>query len=1204
MKPHTEDSPYRGLNPFLKEHHLYFRGREGWSEAIIDSLIVSRLTVLCGGSGAGKTSLLRAGVEHNLIERCPKAAWAGYKSRPPTPELAVIVFPSIEAQSGSVAQKRSWSDSNPLNSLMQEINEQLDNIAAASKLSQDRDFVRFLQKSTERIGGRYASGKLYVILDQFEQYLEYHPSEEKGEGSFDEEFPKAVNRLNLDTHFLIVIRGDQLARLDRFVGSIPRLFDNLWRLKHLDLKSAKAAIEEPIRIYNERHLSPQQVKIRSDLVEEVLQKVQKDQGLGQDENAPCGSARTESSEQVGPPIETAYLQLVMDELWKRRKESPVLDKALLEECGGVDGIAKKLVETNLEKLPYIQKRAMAEAFRYLITPSGIRLSQSLPDLHKSIDVDITEEELSNALESLVEARILSSAPIPYKPGNDPIPGYEIIHDLLAKALLAWIGQYRRQHDLHLAWVIPSLAAQAIIQHSRWRLDEQALLLALHAYCFNKKGDGRFLAQVDHALRTVLNRDHFCRVLKGHRQGVVAVALSPDGKWLATGGFDNSLRLWDLHNKGYFQILKPQHEDHVWSVAFSQDSRKLASGSQDKTIHVFEITEAGEIKLFRNLRLKNEEHAVVWSIAFNHDGKYLASGHGDRKIRLWNLQENDPSPEVLPELESNVRALAFSPQCPKPEDSNKLIAGIDNGDLKLWWNPFGNTLADKRPSEYFDNMKRAITSVAFSRFFEGEFENKQIIAYSNKSGRIKYRNVYNFNEEKDIHELKAGTSVRSISISQDGRQLATSSEDGTVRLWSLSQLPDLPGLEGHSSRINAVAYGPAYLSSASDNGTVRLWELKEPEAQPQKLKWHTRRVSTLAFSPDGKRLASGSSDNKDARVILWNEKWEPRVVFNGQGQGIGAVAFSTDSLWFAVGSHDTQVRLGDQNGQDLKLIGYGTDKHQDIISSLAFSPIGPGGKCTWLASGSPDKKIKLWNLEQGCSGPSLTAGNGVNTLAFGPPGPILVAACQNGNVYLWESPFNEPKQVEQVLAEKGEGEASALALSNDGRWLAFGGKNGVVYLLDLSAWKQGKRAKPIELRGHELGTQVNVLSFSSDGQMLASGGSDHMICLWNPSLPKNLPVVLGGHEAAVHTLAFSPSDNRLASGGDDNQILLWIARTDDLAKIAHDKIWRDDLNDEEWLRFVGEDIPGKDIPFKPVFSTMETAKSGNDCQPLSPRIPVE
>ncbi len=176
-------------------------------------------------------------------------------------------------------------------------------------------FVEFLA-AAELIGDEDRNGKLFIILDQFEEYFLYHP-EEKGEGTFFTEFLSAVNRP--DINFLISIREDSLAQLDRFKARIPSLFDNYLRIENLDTKSAYDAIEKPIDKYNELSLSEQPIKIEENLVKVVIDEVSQVSQVLTGGNGLGGLEKRRNH--LEKQIETPYLQLVMTRLWEEEMKA-------------------------------------------------------------------------------------------------------------------------------------------------------------------------------------------------------------------------------------------------------------------------------------------------------------------------------------------------------------------------------------------------------------------------------------------------------------------------------------------------------------------------------------------------------------------------------------------------------------------------------------------------------------------------------------------------------------------------------------------------------------------------------------------------------------------------------------------------------------------------------------------------------------------
>jgi hypothetical protein len=411
--------PYRGLAPFREQDAEFFFGRDRERDVICANLIAWPLTLLYGPTGVGKSSVLQAGVLPHLRKQ-RRYDLDGNSS----PESVVVVF-------------NSWRDE-PAPELARSLreatkavlNEDLPNAESAS-----RPLLQTLESWTTR-----RLGPMLIILDQFEEYFNY-PSE--GADAFGDQFARAVNRTDLQAHFLISIREDALARLDLFKGRISRLFDNYLRITHLSVTDAQEAIEGPIRTYN---LAPEnrlkQASVAPDLVAAVLTP------LAADEYAPAqvsfeGVGRVMGRASRGPQVQMSYVQLVMSRLWdeERRLGSRSLRLETLDALGGVLRVVQAYVDDVLNNFSDDDRRVAARVFRYLVTPSGTKIAYTAADLQ--VYADVPAIEIEGVLKRLAgDIRIITKVgPSPRPPHADR---YEIFHDVLGPAVLDWS---RRQEEL-------------------------------------------------------------------------------------------------------------------------------------------------------------------------------------------------------------------------------------------------------------------------------------------------------------------------------------------------------------------------------------------------------------------------------------------------------------------------------------------------------------------------------------------------------------------------------------------------------------------------------------------------------------------------------------------------------------------------------------------------------------------------------------
>ena len=696
------------------------------------------------------------------------------------------------------------------------------------------------------------------------------------------------------------------------------------------------------------------------------------------------------------------------------------------------------------------------------------------------------------------------------------------------------------------------------QANRGKAPVLSLLLAVEAT------SAAYITVTDEALRQALSTN-VGLPLRGHSASVWSVAYSPDGKQLASGSSDNTVRLWNLDNPNAEPIVLRGHSAYVRSVAYSPDGKQLASGSFDNTVRLWNLDNPNAEPI-----VLRGHSAYVWSVAYSPDGKQLASGSDDNTVRLWNLDNPNAEPIVLRGHSASVWSVAYSP------DGKQLASGSDDNTVRLWNldNPNAEPIVLRGHSA-------SVRSVAYSP------DGKQLASGSDDN-TVRLWNLDNPNAEPIV--LRGHSAyVWSVAYSPDGNQLASGSDDNTVRLWNLDNPNAEPiVLRGHSASVWSVAYSPdgKQLASGSDDNTVRLWNLDNPNAEPIVLRGHSASVRSVAYSPDGNQLASGSFDNT---VRLWNldnPNAEP-IVLRGHSAYVWSVAYSPDGKQLASGSDDNTVRLwnlDNPNAEPIVLRG-----HSASVWSVAYSPDGKQ-----LASGSDDNTVRLWNLDNPNAEPIVLRGHSasVRSVAYSPDGKQLASGSDDNTVRLWnlDNPNAEP-----IVLRGHSASVRSVAYSPDGKQLASGSDDNTVRLWNLD----NPNAEPIVLRGHS--AYVWSVAYSPDGKQLASGSDDNTVRLWNLDNPNAEPIVLRGHSASVWSVAYSPDGKQLASGSDDNTVRLWNLQISALIKQACRRAGRN-MTYREWYTFLGEETYNKvcdELPYDQTFigKGRDFARKGDVMQAL-------
>ena len=336
------------------------------------------------------------------------------------------------------------------------------------------------------------------------------------------------------------------------------------------------------------------------------------------------------------------------------------------------------------------------------------------------------------------------------------------------------------------------------------------------------------------------------------------------------------------------------------------------------------------------------------------------------------------------------------------------------------------------------------------------------------------------------------------------------------------------LRGHDDFVGSIAFSPdgKRIVSGSDDNTIKVWDAETGD-ELMTLRGHKESVKSVAFSPDGKRIVSGSDDKT---IKIWDAATGVELMtLHGHGREISLVAFSPNGKCIVSGSADNTIKVWDAaNGAEVMTLR----GHKFGVSSVAFSPDGKR-----IASGSGDKTIKIWDAATGTELMTLR-GHGYwygyidsISIAFSPDGKRIISGCEDDKtVKVWDSATGA-----ELMTLRGHGNwVDSIAFSPDGKRIISGSWDNTI-----KVWDSATGAELMTLRGH--GDWVSSIAISPDGKRIVSGSGDKTIKVWDAAIRAEA-VTLSGHQAYVLSIAFSPDSKRIVSGSVDRAVKIWDAAT--------------------------------------------------------------
>ncbi|MGW6374482.1 nSTAND1 domain-containing NTPase [Rhodococcus sp. NPDC055112] len=511
--------------------------------------------------------------------------------------------------------------------------------------------------------------------------------------------------------------------------------------------------------------------------------------------------------------------------------------------------------------------------------------------------------------------------------------------------------------------------------------------------------------------------------------VLCLAVSPDGRWLATcsrdvatGNMDNNIRLWDLSTPEYDQVGEGMG-DRIQSLAFSPDSDRIVSGSTDGTVQVWDTERRAPI----GARMAGHE-APVTSVALSPDGQRIVSGDQIGTIRVWDVATGRPAGSPLVGHKGNVTSVAFS------SDGSRILSASADTTMRIW----DATTAVGMTGHSSESL--GVYSVRFSE------DGSRIASASVDGARL-----WGADTGRPAGFLAGQGFPIAFGNSRDWGLFVIGSRDGTVSRWDASGQPLGAPITSPGLASVDVSWNGRWIVTGGEDGAVRRWDARTGQQLSEQLSTHKSRVNLIAFSPDDRMFVTGSYDNTLRRwdAATGNALGEPMTV-NPDAPPV-SVDFSPDGRTLASGDDVGTVRRWDaETGEALgepmtghkgsvyaefspdgrMIVSYGFDTILRRWDARTGELLGEATTQSWNAAVefSPDSRrlvsagtygVRLWNADTGESiGESMGGHTGqALSVDFSPDGRSIVSGGTDHTVRRWPVPPLDPAELPDTLCDK-------------------------------------------------------------------------------------------------------------------------------------------------------------------------------------------
>ncbi len=582
---------------------------------------------------------------------------------------------------------------------------------------------------------------------------------------------------------------------------------------------------------------------------------------------------------------------------------------------------------------------------------------------------------------------------------------------------------------------------------------------------------------------------------GHDGAVYSARFSPNGRLVATGGYDKMVMVWKPDEVESVDIqaqiegkegAKPNylrlagHDGPVRCVAFSPNGSLVLSGGEDNALRLWDVASGEPVK---SLRGHGKE---VRSCVFSPDGEWILSGGHDASVRLWNVAGYEEVRVLHATVFAGHADAILAARYTK--DGSRIVTASRDRTAILW-----NAQTGERLHQFEEGHEFLASHAAF-------FPGKQRLATGAGDNSVR---IWDLATGTQLHALTPTGRIGAVAVAPDGNSLVTGAPGNDLAVWDANSGQPLATLTGHTDEVSVIVFSPVgdRLATGDELGHIRLWRRAGPAAPwafEKLLDGHNGSITELKFTSDGLRLISASGDRSCAQ-------WD-----------------------LATGTEDRQHVL----------------KHPDWVSSLDLSADG-----TLAVTTCDDGFARLWRLSDAKELASVKSPQDkFSAISFAPDGlTAVVTVPEAKQVLRWtlppRSPTGEVASARQSSPQAATGQQLEPILDFNQLgglvWSAMYAPGGSDVLTiggnDAQLWNLESRRPIVRLSPHGAVASADV---SPDGRLVATGSWDHSAKIWDADTGRAIRKLDGAHDGYINSVEFSPDGHELLTASDDGTARLW------------------------------------------------------------------